>query len=362
MSVPLQLGQAPVLPKSVERILVILPSWVGDVCMATPVVRHLAATYPAARIVLLGRPMLAPLVAGLPFAHAFIGGSMRGLAAMSELRAIHRERFDTLVLLPNSFRSALFGRLTGIPHRAGSARDGRSWLLSHPFHQRRGMQSAVDSYADLAEWCTGARLVDRRVELAVTAEEQAQARLLLDDHATSGSDPARNLILLNPGANRLDKRWPAHAFARAALAISAQCTTRGTPRRIAVTGNPSESALCADVARACGAIDLCARGVTLGSLKAILQRTALLISNDTGPRSIAAALGTPTIALFGPTDCRWTPLDYPNELRLLAEPFVTETSIADDHKKLCAIDRISVADVVAAVRTLELRLAAQPSK
>ncbi|MSQ90781.1 MAG: glycosyltransferase family 9 protein [Phycisphaerales bacterium] len=342
-----------------KHILVILPSWVGDVCMATPVLRHLAAHYSNARIVIFGRPMLEPLVAGLPFVDSFIPGSMRGSRALGELRQIRRERFDALLLLPNSFRSAFFGRLTGIPQRIGTARDGRSWLLTRRFTATQRVQSAVDAYAELAEWWTGAPLTDRCVELAVTPSDDAQARALLGE---SSAAIVRDLILLNPGANRLDKRWPAQSFARAALEIRNSSTLNHQPRRIAVTGNHSESALCAEIAKHCGAIDLCARGVSLGSLKGILSRTALLITNDTGPRSIAAALGTPTIALFGPTDCRWTPLDYPLEQRLTAEPFLTPDCIADDHKALCAIDRISVGDVVAAARALEAQLVTRTSK
>lgn len=339
-----------------KSILVILPSWVGDVCMATPSVRHIAQQFPNARIVLFGRPMLEPLIAGLPFVHSFLAGSMRGAPALRELRTIRRERFDAVVLLPNSFRSALFGRLCAISQRVGTARDGRAWLLTHPFATAQRVQSTVDSYADLAQWWTNSPLTDRHLELAVTAADDAQARALLGDDSTNSSSHGRDLILLNPGANRNDKRWPAQSFARAALELSALARAAGTPRRIAVTGNLSEATLCADIATRCQAIDLVARGISLGSLKGILQRTALLLTNDTGPRSIAAALNTPTIALFGPTDHRFTPLDYPFEQRLIAEPFLTEDCIADDHKELCAIDRISVGDVIAAARLLEDRL------
>ncbi len=341
-----------------KSILVILPSWVGDVCMATPAVRHIARHFPKARIVLFGRPMLEPLVAGLPFVHSFHGGSMRGRGALRELRAIRRERFDALVLLPNSFRSALFGRFCGISHRVGTCRDGRSMLLTRGFANTARVQSAVDAYADLAQWWTRSPLTDRHLELALTDADETNARALLRDDRSSSSTPCRDLILLNPGANRIDKRWPAASFARAALELAAHARAAGTPRRIAVTGNPSEATLCAEIAQACQAIDLVARGVSLGSLKGILNRTALLLTNDTGPRSMAAALNTPTISLFGPTDCRFTPLDYPLEQRLTAEPFLTHDCIADDHKELCAIDRISVGDVIAAARALESRLAA----
>ena len=97
-------------------------------------------------------------------------------------------------------------------------------------------------------------------------------------------------------------------------------------------------------------IDLTQRGAGLGSLKAVIRRTALVITNDTGPRHIAAALGTPIVSLFGPTDHRWTSQKLPNEQIILAEPFLPEELIADHHPKLCAIDRITVEDVLAAAR------------
>lgn len=339
-----------------NRILVVLPSWVGDVCMATPVLRHLAAEHPTARIIAFGRPMLASLMDGLPFVHGFIPGSMRGRAAIAELGAVRKGQFDAVLLLPNSMRSALFSRLSGIPERVGTARDGRAWLLTHPFAQTRRMKSAVDFYADLAQWWTRSPLSDRVIELRVRAHEVAGAGALLLEatprtHADAERAAVRDLILLNPGANRLDKRWPGDSFARAAAAIRAQHSSAGT-LQIAVTGSRSEATLCADIAGRCGAVDLCARGITLGSLKGILQRTALLITNDTGPRHMAAALNTPTIALFGPTDWRWTPLNYPLERRLVAEPFLTEDRVADDHPHECAIDRIAVGDVVGAAGQL----------
>ena len=87
----------------------------------------------------------------------------------------------------------------------------------------------------------------------------------------------------------------------------------------------------------------------LSSLKAVIQRAAVLITNDTGPRHIAAALGTPVVTLFGPTDHRWTTLCGVRERILLAEPFLPEELVADRHPKSCAIEKISVQDVVAAV-------------
>ena len=324
--------------------------------MATPVLRHLAQHRPNARIVVFGRANLRPLMNGLPWINSFHAGAMRGVNAIGEVRHIRAERFDAVLLLPNSFRSAAFARLTGIAHRAGTDRDGRGWLLTQRFAQEKSLQSAATAYASLASWWTGVPLVDQHIELRVTEQDRLAAQNLLVEmpaDAIGATSPTRNLILLNPGANREDKRWPADQFVHAARALSLARPAGDPPRQIAVNGGPSEAALCAEIAEKSGGIDLCARGVMLGSLKAILQRTSLLITNDTGPRHIAAALQTPTISLFGPTDCRWTPTDYPHERRLISEPFLTEDRVADDHSSLCAIDRISVGDVLHAAHTLD---------
>ncbi len=347
--------RSPLLPSDARRVLIILPSWVGDACMATPLLRHLAEQRPDSKFSAFGRPSLRPLMDGLPWITRFHAGSMRARAARREIQCIRREQFDAVLLLPNSFRSALFARLTGIRHRAGISRDARGWLLTHRLARRqsgshRGTpRSALDEYASLAEWWTGKPLTDRRVALRVTDSERAQASELLKGCL----DSTRNdLILLNPGANRTDKRWSAANFARAAHALSLSRPPGDPPRPIAVTGGPAEAQLCASVAAQCDGIDLCARGISIGSLKAVLERTALLVTNDTGPRHIAAALGTPTVALFGPTDCRWTPLDYPNERRVVANPFLPEESIADDHPALCSIDKICVEDVLHAAHAI----------
>ena len=346
----------PILAKDARNILVILPSWVGDACMATPILRHLAQHRPDARIAVFGRANLRPLMDGLPWVNSFQAGAMRGAKAIGEVRRVRAEVFDAVLLLPNSFRSAAFARLSGIAHRAGTDRDGRGWLLSHRFAQEKSLQSAAAAYASLVSWWTGSPLTDQHIELRVTEQDRSAAEILLPELRVKSHEAHRDLILLNPGANREDKRWPADHFVQAARALSLARPAGVPPRPIAVNGGPSEAALCAEIAQKSGGIDLCARGVMLGSLKAILQRTALLITNDTGPRHIAAALDTPTIALFGPTDCRWTPTDYPYEQRIISEPFLTEDRIADDHAVLCAIERIAVGDVLHAAQTLDQSL------
>lgn len=330
-----------------RRIMVVMPTWVGDVCMATPALGAIAshARASGARVEGLVRPGLDALLAGHPSLDALHVSRMRldPASVGRELRPLRAPRIDAAVLLPNSWRSAIAARLCGARRVIGYARDGRGILLTHSIDapDRRTAISATTYYARLAAYATGEPApLAAPLSLAVSGAEHAAAEAIIP--------PGAPLLLVNPGANRTDKRWPAARFAAAARAIS---TVHGL--RVAVTGSPGEAALVAEVASQCGGIDLVSRGITLSALKGVMVRSALLLCNDTGPRHIAAALGTPCVALFGPTDHRWTsPLPGARERLLLAEPFLDDAHLADAHAAACAIERIAVDDVESAANAL----------
>jgi ADP-heptose:LPS heptosyltransferase len=96
-------------------------------------------------------------------------------------------------------------------------------------------------------------------------------------------------------------------------------------------------------------------GITLGALKALCQRARLMVTNDTGPRHIAAAMGTPLVTLFGPTDARWTTIPVrppadgaPRETILVADPTLPPDQSANNHPDRCRVDRITLDTVIAA--------------
>jgi heptosyltransferase-2 len=343
----------PPIPPEARRIAVIAPSWVGDAVMATPVLRAMKVHRPAARLMVLARPALAPLLQGLSWIDELGVVDMRGaLGAIAAARVLRGVRSEAIVLLPNSFRSGAAAWLSRAPRRIGYRRDGRGPLLTHGLRAARSTSPLPtrDDYLRLGEFALGAAIPDHRMELAVTAEELAEADRLL-------AGVARPFVLLNPGGVKPAKRWPAARFAEVADALA---RTHGMAA--AVTGSPDERPVTAAVSAAArgSVIDLAARGISLGSLKGVIRRAALLVTNDTGPRHIAAALGTPVISLFGPTDHRWTTIDCPHERILLAEPFLPESLIADRHPRICAIDRITVGDVLSAAQAL-LSAAASPA-
>jgi heptosyltransferase-2 len=134
--------------------------------------------------------------------------------------------------------------------------------------------------------------------------------------------------------------------------------------RVLVNGSPGEAALTEEIAAAGNGLlgsgggespsvaSLATLGITIGSLKGVVRRAALMVTNDTGPRHIAAAFGVPLVSLFGPTDHRWTTIPTrPGgpEAVLLADPTLPEELMADDHPERCRVDRIEIESVWAAV-------------
>lgn len=332
-----------------------MPTWLGDCVMATPVLRALAMrTNPAPLWVAIPAPLCDLLDGATSDAHSPLRivpihakGLLGPARAARQMRHTGVPRDSLAVLLPNSLRAALIARVAGFPQRVGAARDMRRALLTHalPAPPRRQPVSAVDWYAELGSWVLGEEITDRRVRLACTSEDEQEAARLL-------GAGARPYAVLNPGASKPMKRWGAQKFAELADALAARCGLS-----VVVTGSPAERELTAQVCAlaTCQPFDLAAAGGSLGSLKAVLARAALLVTNDTGTRHIGAAMGTPTVTLFGPTDHRWTTLHDTRERHVLAAPFLPEALVADHHPRWCTMDRISVGDVLAACRALLAR-------
>ncbi|HMN95682.1 MAG TPA: glycosyltransferase family 9 protein [Phycisphaerales bacterium] len=319
-----------------------LPSWVGDVVMAEPTLRALRAARGPRPILAFGRPGLAALVEGRALFDGVIEHAMRGLTGpFAAARLLRARGVETVLLLPNSFRSAAAAAIAGTSHRIGFRGQGRRALLTRAIKPppRRPPVAAVDWYATLAERGLGLRVEDRLPRLRPTEAQRRESAGLLEG-------VPRPYVLLNPGANRADKRWPSERF----VAVARGLRERGFS--VVVSGGPSESALVGEIAAASDAVDLAARGVRLGSLVGAIAEAAAVISNDTGPRHIAIGCGAPAISLFGPTDPRWSAIPGAAERAVVAEPFLLPELVADDLPRVARIDRIAVGDVLAAFDAL----------
>jgi len=309
-----------------QRIAIVLPNWVGDVVMATPALRSLRMRFspPAYRVTHVGRPLALATLSGGDFAdEQMVDCSRRRpvwLNFLRQVRRVRRARFDQAVLLPNSFRSALLCRLGRVGRIAGYDRDGRGWMLSEKLQPPRDESGrflpvpTIDYYNALARML-GAEAQSRRMTLGAEESDEAAAEALLEE---AGIDQSRPIVVLNPGASfGSSKRWPAERYAAVADALIER---RGA--QIVLNAAPAERQVAAGVAEAMArtpAVNFARRPNTIGLLKSLLKRSSLLITNDTGARHVAAAMGIGVVTIFGSTDPTWARIDYAQERILRAD-------------------------------------------
>lgn len=351
--------------------------------MATPALRLIRNSRPGAYIGVLARPGIDGLLAGTGlFDEAHVERSAGVMAPKAAAAKVRARRYHGAILLKNSFSSALAVRMAGIPNRVGYARDARGLLLTEALEPplrssgEWAIVPAVEYYLALARHALERAEIGGEeslpdgppraghtpdgptgmLELAVTQEDALAGAEVL---ARAGIDPLAPppLAILNPGGNNPAKRWPIDRFAAVADFLAQE---HGLS--VLINGAPAERELAQSLAEAClqaRAVALPAFGVALGALKAITARARLMVTNDTGPRHIAAALGVPVVTLFGPTDHRWTSIPTrpmadgsPSEAILLADPTLPAAESANDHPERCRIERIGVPTVLAACARL----------
>lgn len=313
---------------AVRRLLVVLPSWVGDATMATPLLACLRQDERLRQTRIIGymRPGLDELLDGGDQLDEMIIGKPAGLTGpWREGRRLATGEFDAAILLPNSWRLAATIRLARIAQRIGYDRDARGWMLTHrlPSPAPGGWKQpipAVDYYLAIGE-SLGVPQIDRRMRLRASAAQQAAASTIL---AKAGVREGDAFAILNPGASKAQKRWPTDRFAALADHLA---NRHGL--KVLVNGSPNEHDVIAEVCNKSKSkpISLVQLGITLGPLKHIASRARLLVTNDTGTRHIAAAAATggppaphsPPLAilsLFGPTDPRWAQIEYQREKQI----------------------------------------------
>jgi lipopolysaccharide heptosyltransferase II len=329
------------------KVLVVQPNWVGDAVMATPTLRAVRDLYPRAHVAYMMKRYVKPLYTGLPWADQLItyrsGKTEKkaGKGLFDLARRLRGARFDLAILLPNSFQTALVCKMANIPRIVGYDRDGRGFLLSDKLLPRKEKGKFIPTpivkyYMGLAHYL-GSQSRDLSLKLFVTESEQREAADVLEraglDRALErpGAAGRPPLIMLNPGAQfGVAKCWPPEYFA--ALADRLIDNLGAT---ILLSGAPRERRIIETISRGMrhAPIDLLAKGSSLGALKELVRRCDLMVTNDTGPRHIAAAFDVPVVTLFGPTHPEWTEIYFPRERKLAVKVFCGPCQ-----KKVCPLD------------------------
>ena len=275
------------------RRLVVAPNWVGDCVMAIPFLRALQRSDPAGALTVFARASAAPVWKMTGLADVLVA-SRGGGAFFRDVRRARRLRCEEIWVLPNSFRSALFAFLAGAPKRFGYATDRRRLLLTNspPKPPETGHQ-VRDYDRLLAEEGIAPDLDPPRLEVSPEA-----ARLAADSLESYRLTENARPIFLSPGAAFGDtKRWPAERFALLADALMDEGI------KVALTVGPDEIEMGRLIARrARHRIPVMGSDLDTAQLASLLAAGRLLVGNDSGPAHLAAAVGTPAVVFFGPTD------------------------------------------------------------
>jgi heptosyltransferase-2 len=293
---------APRVQPAPERILIKAVNWLGDLVMSTPAMRAVRRAYPGAHIAALVKKELAGFFDAADLVDEIIPYTVgRGLRGLNDRRKVVGEvrarKFDLAVLMPNSFESALWMMAAGVPRRAGYRTDARGAMLTDraavPRDAVEGHQ--VQYWLAMLREVLGVAGDPEDFALAPAERHLAPMREWLAARRRRAGAP---LIAIAPAAAYGPaKEWPARKFAALIDAID----ERGAES--VLVGAPAERARADEVARLSSAGALIAAGDTgVGQLIALLSLCNGFVGNDSGAMHLAAALGLPTVGIFGSTN------------------------------------------------------------
>jgi len=312
-----------------KRILAVKLADLGDLLTVTPALQALRAAYPVSRIDLLVPPSSAALLSNNPYIDniltfdKFPFDRKRGLLSVSRMwqtavfmTQLRLSRYDAIVLFHHfatrwgTFKFAAVAYATGARVRAGLD-NGRGFFLNLRLPDRGfGAMHEVDYWLSLAT-LLGAENKGYRPGIIIDAESRARATNLLTD---SGMNRANPTVAIHPGAGWYSRAriWPAERFAAVARGLGESHNAN-----IIVLGGPDEAEAAARIEKVAGKggrVYNLAGCTSILETAAIIEACDIFLGNDSGPMHIAAAVGTPVVAVFGPSNIQaWGPYTPPGE-------------------------------------------------
>ncbi len=350
------------------RILITRTDRIGDLVISTTVFQILRKRFPGAHLAVCVFREHRELVQGNPFLDEVLlyekAGHEKGLwGQFCFAQEIRKKKFDAVIHLHATNRMHLMGWLAGIPVRVGYDRRA-PWALTeiHPYDKSEGKKHESEYLSYLCSEVSPQpqKLVrSENVNLPfvpVSAGMRISIGNLLQHYKIFADE---SFAVIHPSASDVTKMWPAEKFSQLIFALgSAQphgsniAGSSGGFRWIAVGGKEA-SAQAQKIRELSGVslIDLCGK-LSLGMLAALFEKAQIVISNDSGPAHIAAAVGTPTVSIFG----RWQPGLNAERWRPLGEKVAIVTphieNIHAAQRKFTYIEEIKVADVLKAAESI----------
>lgn len=296
----------------VNKILVRGTNWIGDAVMQIPAMRELRRIFPAAEITLFTRSWAQGIFEDADFIDeilTFEKSAAKTRDVFAQAKIIKAKKFDLAVLFPNSFESALVAKLGKIARRFGYARDARGFLLTDTIKipEWKSRRHEIFYYLNLVAEVEKSFLKTETVSasapainLPISEKRRAQARKILSENAV---DSREKIIALGVGStNSRAKRWQTASYAK--LNDRLQNELNAT---VVLVGAKDELDISREVFEKSEKKPVILTGKTdLAEAAAVLSEIDLLVSNDMGLAHIAAAVGSKTLVIFGPTNPRTT--------------------------------------------------------
>jgi len=292
--------------KSFKNILIVKPSSLGDIVLALPALAALRKSFPDAKISWLIRPEFVPLLKNHPyltdiiiFDRKFLGRAWYNPRAFGSLLSLiwklHRSKFDLVIDLQGLFRTASLAWLSGCKKRFGmkTARELAHIFYTHKIPQDKDCLHLVDYYLKIIR-AAGVSDIQARFVLPIDPAAADSISGILSSH---GVNPENYAVFVTGSAHK-EKHWPIERFAGLADKISSNFGLS-----IIATGVASEKTIVENLKKLASVPIVNLAGQTsLSELIALLNAAKLVVSNDTGPGHIAAALGVPLVMIFGPSN------------------------------------------------------------
>jgi heptosyltransferase-2 len=290
----------------------------GDAVLCTPALRAIRRHFKSSQISFFAKSVVREVLSPSSLNDVWLEQQNNNPFEIAKMLSAHK--FTHAILFKNSFASALAALLAKIPSRIGYVREGRSLLLTDKLYPPKLPDgkfkpiSMIDYYLAIASWL-GADTTDRNLELFINPQAERRLRTKLPE-VFGSNGPV--VVIVPGGAFGPSKCWPSARFAQTADWL---ITNYNATVVISVASNPLEKQIAKEICHASKhkLINLAEKPITLGELKALFSTTDLVISNDTGPRHIAIALGRRIVTLFGPNNPVWTDTGYENEIQIVGD-------------------------------------------
>ena len=286
-----------------KRIIVKEVNWLGDVVMSLPALRSVRRSFPAAHLAILIKRELASLFDGVRWLDEVIPYSVaRGLRGISDrlsiAAAVRSRNFDLAVLFPNSFESALWMTMARVPRRAGYMTDARSAMLTHKASPPPDAMSGHQVHYWLAMVRETIGAIGDPNDFALEPDEVAVQKMHAWLDSRRKREDSRTIAIAPAAAFGPAKEWPAMQFVtlinKLADNHNIECV---------LVGAPGERSRCDQIAAATHHGAMVAAGETsIGELVALLSIVDGFVGNDSGAMHVSAALGRPTVGIFGSTN------------------------------------------------------------